>query len=146
MKKIFMLSLLGLLMGCQSSQTNSEQNQDRSPSSTGLSYYGTCGRISLPESNQVARDVGDTNFAIKLDCNMDKQITKKDGRKFLMIPSYSINNENRRWLVNQKRALVSTTKNPNANPYVCVKVRASADPCGQNKPVLGFSPVFSAVK
>ena len=142
-----MLSLLGLLVGCQSQQWNSESNQGRHPSSANdMSRIQTCGRLEFPESNQMARDNGDTNYAIQLDCNGDKHITKSDGRKVLMIPSYSINNENRQWLVKQKHALVERTQNSRANPYVCLSVKASADPCSQGKTVWGFSPIFSQVK
>jgi hypothetical protein len=111
-----------------------------------MSRIQTCGRIEFPESNHVARDADDTNYAIKLDCNGDKHITKQDGHKFLMIPSYSIDNKTRQWLVEQKRVLTQSTQNPQANPYVCLSVKASADPCRESKAVWGFSPYFSQVK
>lgn len=146
MKKIFMLFLLGILMGCQSYQTSNSKYQDRQPSSASLSKVYSCGRLELSESNQLARDKDDNNYAIKVDCNNDKKINKADGRKFLLIPAYSVNQENRQWLISQKKSIVSSTKNPNANPYVCVTAKAVTDPCGKNKIVFGFSPIFSTVK
>lgn len=146
MKWIFITIFIGSILGCQSGHKEIKPSISRSSNVEKLDDFYTCGRIDMPESFTTGHETEDFNYSLKLDCNHDKKLSKKDGGKTLLIPSYTINKASKEWLSHLKHSLVSSTKNPKAKPYVCLRAKIENDPCHAQKSLLGFSPIFSKVK
>ena len=144
MKNIYVLILLtGLILSCSQMQ----KHFDREPSAEkgkALNAVNQCGEIKYSENNNVARDEDDIMYSLSLDCNRDKIIDEQDRGLVIGIPLEQLKPQQKAWLTRWKRQAVQSAKDLNANPYLCLQVNATEDPCISGRSVLGTKPVFTS--
>lgn len=132
-----------VLAGCGQMQKQSE----REPSSDKMQKALTiqqCGEIEYSEDNRVARDREELMYSLKLDCNRDRKITDADKNLIIGIALEQIRPQQKSWLTRWKRQAVLVAQNAKANPYLCMQVEVSEDPCQTGRSVFGVKPQFTS--
>lgn len=141
--RILAIGMLALLFSCaQAPKITKVDEAPRLPSSQETTMIKQCGEIQYSEDKYTARDKDDVMFSVLLDCNRDRTISAEEGRLVIGIPLAHVKPQQKSWLTRWKRAAVSANNIASANPYVCVTVEATEDPCVTGRSVYGTKPKF----
>ena len=140
-KQIGIIILFSFGSGQMQKQSHREPSSDRNVK---LISVQQCGEIQYSEDNYVARDDDDLIYALRLDCNRDQKITLADKNLNISIRLDQIKPQQKAWLSRWKQQAVFAAKNAKANPYLCLQVQASEDPCVTGKNAFGVRPIFTS--
>lgn len=149
MKKIVILATILLLTSCGHNPTSDgNPTFDRAPSST--TEVMSCGLLDSTETARNAVDVNysekidDRLYSLQVDCNKDQVIDSEKERFIVGIPLKQVRTSQKGWITRWRKIAIKKQKNQAAKPYVCMRYKASYDPCMANKNVYGTAPKFSS--
>lgn len=140
MKNIFKLimtvSLFSLAACAVQKRTPSGETSDQNVKS--------CGLISSNETSRSALDTEDALYTLQIDCNKDGKLNPEDGHVLTAFDYKEVTPQQKSWIKKWHKDFVVSLKKASAQPYVCVRYKAEADPCLTFKNVYGIDPIFSS--